>query len=145
MNNKEFLQWIHDRLEFVYHESHNVDFLIRLRDIIKEYDGTEDKTNSVCFNIRPSTDKEIAFKEEIKKKYHLPETNAELIAGRVEIALMEQRKAVLAQCKNWLNETLSDSVSVMDGDKAGHVCKQFFIATFLMAMEGRARIKKMED
>ena len=34
--NSEHLQWIHDRIVSVYDESPNVDFLIRLREIIKE-------------------------------------------------------------------------------------------------------------
>jgi|WetSurMetagenome_2_1015567.scaffolds.fasta_scaffold998242_2 hypothetical protein len=33
-NDKEFLQWIHDRLEFVHNENHNYDYMIRLRKII---------------------------------------------------------------------------------------------------------------
>lgn len=38
----EHLQWIHDRIVNVYNESENVDFLHRLRDIIKEVKDTED-------------------------------------------------------------------------------------------------------
>ena len=34
-NDKEHLQWIHDRIVNVYGESENVDFLIRMREIIK--------------------------------------------------------------------------------------------------------------
>lgn len=36
MLDKEFLQWIHDRLEFVHKEDHRVDFMYKLRAIIKE-------------------------------------------------------------------------------------------------------------
>lgn len=34
MNDKAFLQWIHDRLVMVHHENEFVDFLWRLRAII---------------------------------------------------------------------------------------------------------------
>lgn len=104
-----------------------------------------DKTNSVYFNTRASSDKESAFKEEIKKKYRLSETNAELITGRVGLALKEQRQEILKQCEVWLKQSLPDNIKVVDGDKAGTICKSFFISTFLMAMEGRVRKKKKED
>jgi|SaaInlV_200m_DNA_2_1039689.scaffolds.fasta_scaffold117905_2 hypothetical protein len=42
MENSEHLQWIHDRCIEVYKESENVDFLIRMREIIKEIKGNED-------------------------------------------------------------------------------------------------------
>ena len=32
---RKHLQWIHDRLVYVYGESENVDFLIKMREIIK--------------------------------------------------------------------------------------------------------------
>jgi len=35
MKDFEHLQWIHDRIINVYNESENVDFLVRLREIIK--------------------------------------------------------------------------------------------------------------
>ncbi len=34
MTDAEFLQWVHDRMIYVYGESPNVDFLHRLREII---------------------------------------------------------------------------------------------------------------
>lgn len=37
MTDKEFLQWIHDRLEFVHKENHNIDYMNKLRCIIAEY------------------------------------------------------------------------------------------------------------
>ena len=37
----EHLQWIHDRCINVYHESKNVDFLKRLREIIEDVKRTE--------------------------------------------------------------------------------------------------------
>jgi hypothetical protein len=36
MTDKDFLQWIHNRLIYVYRENENVDFLHRLRKIISE-------------------------------------------------------------------------------------------------------------
>jgi len=44
MNDKEFLQWIHDRLEFHYGDKHNYDFMYKLRAIIRDY--PEDKVTS---------------------------------------------------------------------------------------------------
>ena len=35
MKDFEHLQWIHDRIINVYNENENVDFLIRMREIIK--------------------------------------------------------------------------------------------------------------
>lgn len=42
MKDSEHLQWIHDRIINIYNESENVDFLIRLRDIIKTMKESED-------------------------------------------------------------------------------------------------------
>jgi len=42
MKDSEHLQWIHDRIINVYNESENVDFLIRLREIIKTTKDSED-------------------------------------------------------------------------------------------------------
>lgn len=36
MENSEHLQWIHDRIVNIYGENHDVDFLIKFRNIIKE-------------------------------------------------------------------------------------------------------------
>ena len=36
MSDKEFLQWIHDRLVNVHNENENFDYMIKLRKIIKE-------------------------------------------------------------------------------------------------------------
>lgn len=41
---KEFLQWLHDRLEFVYKENPLYDYMHRLRAIIKEYDDNKKTT-----------------------------------------------------------------------------------------------------
>jgi len=35
MKDKEFLQWIHDRLRFVYGENQHVDYMIKLKSIIR--------------------------------------------------------------------------------------------------------------
>jgi uncharacterized membrane protein len=43
---KAHLQWIHDRIVNVYGENENVDFLIKMREIISNvnvYDNTKDK------------------------------------------------------------------------------------------------------
>jgi uncharacterized membrane protein len=43
---KDHLQWIHDRIVNVYGENENVDFLIKMREIISNvnvYDNTKDK------------------------------------------------------------------------------------------------------
>ena len=37
MNDKEHLQWIHDRIVNVYGENENVDFLIKMREIIDNF------------------------------------------------------------------------------------------------------------
>jgi hypothetical protein len=42
MKDFEHLQWIHDRIINVYNESENVDFLIRLRKIIKTTKESEE-------------------------------------------------------------------------------------------------------
>jgi len=42
MNNSEHLQWIHDRIVNVYGESENVDYLIKLREIIAEEKTSEE-------------------------------------------------------------------------------------------------------
>ena len=49
MNNKDIkhLQWIHDRLINVYGESENVDFLIRLREIIRPINGGKKTTDEL--------------------------------------------------------------------------------------------------
>jgi hypothetical protein len=41
MNDKEHLKWIHDRIVNVYGESENVDFLIRMREIIQNFNTKE--------------------------------------------------------------------------------------------------------
>ena len=41
MRDSEILKWIHDRLQYLYHESPNSDYMIRLAQIIanlKEYE-----------------------------------------------------------------------------------------------------------
>jgi hypothetical protein len=35
MTDKEFLQWIYDRLEFVHGEKQNVDYMLKLKSIIE--------------------------------------------------------------------------------------------------------------
>ena len=35
IQDKEFLQWIHDRLHYVYKEPYNMDFMHKLRAIIE--------------------------------------------------------------------------------------------------------------
>jgi hypothetical protein len=34
MNDKEFLQWIHDRLQYIHHEPGNIDYMKRLQALI---------------------------------------------------------------------------------------------------------------
>ena len=36
MKDKEFLQWVHDRLVTVHNESPNIDYMLRFREIIKD-------------------------------------------------------------------------------------------------------------
>ncbi len=43
MKDKEFLQWIHDRIIEVYGENKNIDFLHRLRKIIEETEINDNK------------------------------------------------------------------------------------------------------
>jgi len=45
MNDKEFLQWIHQRLQYKYGENPNVDFMIRLESIIAAKCKELDKSN----------------------------------------------------------------------------------------------------
>jgi len=47
MNDKEFLQWIHDRLQHVHNESGLVDYMHKLRSIIAATDP-EQLTPNVC-------------------------------------------------------------------------------------------------
>ena len=42
----EHLQWIHDRLQHVYHENPNFDFMHRLREIIETVKKSETKRPS---------------------------------------------------------------------------------------------------
>jgi hypothetical protein len=35
MGDRKFLQWIHDRLRYVHHENPNVDYMHKLRAVIK--------------------------------------------------------------------------------------------------------------
>ena len=37
MTDKEYLQWIHDRIVNVYGENENVDFLFRMKEIIETF------------------------------------------------------------------------------------------------------------
>jgi hypothetical protein len=41
MTDKEHLQWIHDRIVNVYEENENVDFLIKMREIIENFNTKE--------------------------------------------------------------------------------------------------------
>lgn len=38
MKDKDFLQWIHDRLEHVHEEERDMDYMCKLRSIIHNYD-----------------------------------------------------------------------------------------------------------
>ena len=38
MKDKEFLQWIYDRLRYQYDESIHIDYMNKLRNIIEHYD-----------------------------------------------------------------------------------------------------------
>lgn len=43
MTDSEFLQWVHDRLEYVHGENHNYDYMHRLRAIIDHQQKLERK------------------------------------------------------------------------------------------------------
>ena len=45
MKDKEFLQWLRDRLISVYDENPNVDFLTKLDSIIREYPEDRETPN----------------------------------------------------------------------------------------------------
>ncbi len=53
MNDKEFLQWIHDRLENVHGESAMIDYMHKLRAIINATDS-EKLTPNVCSSCKPN-------------------------------------------------------------------------------------------
>ena len=42
MTDKHFLQWIYDRLQYEHGENIRLDYMHKLKAIIKEYDGTKD-------------------------------------------------------------------------------------------------------
>jgi hypothetical protein len=46
MKDSEFLQWIHDRLEFRYHESEYADYMIRLEQIVREVKRQEENAEN---------------------------------------------------------------------------------------------------
>ncbi len=48
MNDKDFLQWIYDRLKYQYNENINVDYMSKLKCIIEDYDN--DKVTPNVFN-----------------------------------------------------------------------------------------------
>ena len=52
MNDKEFLQWIHDRLETVHGESAMNDYMHKLRAIINDT-HSEKLTPNVCSSCKP--------------------------------------------------------------------------------------------
>jgi hypothetical protein len=54
MSDKEFLQWIHDRLHYQHKENVNIDYMHKLRAIIK---GVPDdkRTPNVCSTFNPIT------------------------------------------------------------------------------------------
>jgi hypothetical protein len=47
MSDKEHLKWIHDRIVNVYGENENVDFLIRMREIIQAFNIKEPKFKQI--------------------------------------------------------------------------------------------------
>lgn len=51
MNDKEFLHWIHDRLENKHNESHYVDYMIRLRNIAESLPPQ----NETKYHVHPKT------------------------------------------------------------------------------------------
>lgn len=60
MKDKEFLVWLHERIIHQYGESSNVDFLYKLRGIIKGTD--KDKTSPISYDLKdvpPKSDKDI--------------------------------------------------------------------------------------
>lgn len=56
MKDKEFLQWMHDRLIYVHGENKNVDYLHKLRCIIETID--EDQSTPNIINSHETKDKE---------------------------------------------------------------------------------------
>jgi len=50
MNDQEFLQFIYDRLKNVYGESENVDYMVRLQDLIEDmFKDTENAQHTMAF------------------------------------------------------------------------------------------------
>lgn len=47
MTDSQFLSWLRDRLIFVYGESPNVDFVLRLERIVKEMENRELVANAI--------------------------------------------------------------------------------------------------
>ena len=47
MKDKEYLQWMHDRLQYQHDENPNYDYMHKLRAIIKDYDEDKHTFNSV--------------------------------------------------------------------------------------------------
>jgi len=63
MNDREFLMWIHERLEYVYGENHLMDYMHKLRAIILSI-PPEQRTNPICGkNSLEELKKEIAANE----------------------------------------------------------------------------------
>ncbi len=63
MKDREFLQWIHDRLKTKHGENVNVDYMHRLRDIIDQYPVEYDPNygdNRLCDTFKEAKPKQIA-------------------------------------------------------------------------------------
>jgi hypothetical protein len=50
MNDREFLIWIHERLEHVHKEIRTMDFMHKLRNIILAYPADKVTPNTGCMN-----------------------------------------------------------------------------------------------
>ncbi len=52
MKDREFLIWIHDRLEITHKIKHGTDYMNKLRCIINAYDKEKETANMMCTEIK---------------------------------------------------------------------------------------------
>ena len=94
---KEHLQWIHNRIVEVYGESENVDFLIRMRQIIDKQD-TELNLHSVSHSTTPNyLDDKYEVKWLINNTYQV-EQNGNCVYQGSESDCNEWLKCQLGYC-----------------------------------------------
>jgi proline racemase len=63
MKDRDFLKWIHERLEHVHHESPLMDYMHKLRAIIATTDPEKETTNTGMSNSLAELDREGKLKE----------------------------------------------------------------------------------